>query len=85
MPELAQGALRLAEVESGFEAAEAFLHGAHSQKLPLHYFDDLADLFGSWIGCNGGRDVPSTGCAGASSKVPTLYQNCGAEGSRSTR
>ena len=59
MPELAQGALRLAEVESGFEAAEAFLHGAHSQKLPLHCFDGVADLFGSWIGCNGGHDVPS--------------------------
>jgi hypothetical protein len=22
-------------------------------------FDDLADLFGTWIGCSGGRDVPS--------------------------
>jgi len=44
--ELAQGALRLGEIESGFRAAEAFLrHGAHSQKLPLHCFADLADLF----------------------------------------
>ena len=60
MPELAQGALRLGEIESGFQVAEAFLrHGAHSQKLPLHCFDGVADLFGSWIGCNGGRDVPS--------------------------
>ena len=41
MPELAQGALRLGEIESGFQAAEAFLrHDAHSQKLPLHCFDE---------------------------------------------
>ena len=60
MAELAQCAARLGEIESGFRAAEAFLrHSAHSQKLALHCFADLADLFGSWIGCNGDRDVSS--------------------------
>jgi len=52
-------ALRLGEIESGLQAAEAFLrYGTHSQKLPLHCFDNLADLFVRWIGCNGGRDMP---------------------------
>jgi hypothetical protein len=51
----------LGEIESGFQAAEAFLrHDAHSLKnFRCIVSTNLADLFGTWIGCSGGRDVPS--------------------------